>query len=318
MGSDVIAVPALEWLCKQTDSVRVAGVVSQPDRPVGRGKKLTPNPLAAAATVQGVPLLQPEKPGDELVRWLQDEQVQLVFVMAYGHILRNALLETPPMGCVNFHASILPKYRGASPINGAIANGESETGVSLMRIVQKMDAGAVCDVEKVAIAPDDTAATVWQKLAQTTVPLLERQLDNLLAGSAVFVEQDDAAATYTRKLTKHDGQVDFSLNANALSARSRALHPWPGTFFDHGDVRLKALPPRVLNGNTSALAGQVVEASDDGVTVACADGSLVCFTHLQRPGARMLPAADFLRGYPLEAGAQLSGAPAKPLVRTEQ
>ena len=172
MGSDAIAVPVLKYLAEEASHrVSVAGVFSQPDRPKGRGKHLQPNPLAAAAQELGLPLLQPEKPGTQEAEWLERHGVRLVFVMAYGHLLRKHLLAAPALGYVNFHASLLPKYRGASPVESAVASGERETGVSLMRIVPKMDAGPVLDMESVAVEPLDTGASVREKLAAATVPL---------------------------------------------------------------------------------------------------------------------------------------------------
>ncbi|MEM8549362.1 MAG: methionyl-tRNA formyltransferase, partial [Verrucomicrobiota bacterium] len=256
MGSDAIAVPVLRYLAEEARGLcEVAGVYSQPDRPKGRGKKLQPNPLAAAALELGLPLLQPEKPGEDDVAWLADNGVQLVFVMAYGHILKKQLLATPPLGFVNFHASILPKYRGASPVETAVACGEAETGVSLMRIIAKMDAGAVCDVERVPIEPLDTGASVREKLAAATVPLLARNLESLLAGTATFTEQDDAQATYCRKLEKADGQLDFAAPAQVLAARINGLFPWPGCFCDCGKERLKLKEAVALPGTMADAPG---------------------------------------------------------------
>ncbi len=317
MGSDAIAVPVLEFLAKDArDLCAVAGVYSQPDRPKGRGKKLQPNPLAAAAIGLGLPLRQPEKPGPDDVAWMRDNDVQLVFVMAYGHILKKSLLATPSLGFVNFHASLLPKLRGASPVESAVATGEHETGVSLMRIIPKMDAGAVCDVERVSIEPNDTGASVREKLSAATVPLLARHLPTLLAGTATFTEQDEAQATYCRKLDKADGQLDFSASASALAARINGLDPWPGCSCEVGDVRLKLREAAVLEPQVASDTppGTVIAANAEGVDVAVGEGSVLRLHQLQRPGGKMLPAGDFLRGFALPLGTRLSGGEMRGLV----
>lgn len=316
MGSDAIAVPMLKYLAEEAShQVSVAGVFSQPDRPKGRGKHLQPNPLAAAAQELGLPLLQPEKPGAEEAEWLERHGVRLVFVMAYGHLLRKRLLAAPALGYVNFHASLLPKYRGASPVESAVASGEHETGVTLMRIVPKMDAGPVLDTEAVAVEPLDTGASVREKLAAATVPLLARNLATLLSGEADFKDQDESAATYCRKLEKADGQLDFSASASVLAARINGLDPWPGCFCDVGETRLKLRQALALGeaiSLKSAAPGEIIDAGTDGVDIATGNGVLRIL-QLQRPGGKMLPACDFLRGFDLPEGTRLTGGEMRPL-----
>ena len=323
MGSDAIAVPVLQYLAVEAaDKVVVAGVFSQPDRPKGRGKKLQPNPLAAAAQELGLSLLQPEKPGVSEAEWLEAQGVELVFVMAYGHILRKRLLAAPALGFVNFHASLLPEYRGASPVETAVACGEAETGVSLMRIVPKMDAGPVLDTEAVTIESLDTGASVREKLSAATIPLLARNLDALLSGEGAFVEQNESAATYCRKLEKADGQLDFAAPARELAARINGLDPWPGCFCEVGETRIKVRQALVLDGEgqgdaagsaSSQVPGEVLAASRDGVDVATGDGVLRV-TQLQRPGGKMLPARDFLSGFELAPGTRLQGGEMRSLL----
>ncbi|MBC2593565.1 methionyl-tRNA formyltransferase [Ruficoccus amylovorans] len=317
MGSDAIAVPVLRYLAVEAaDKVVVAGVFSQPDRPKGRGKHLQPNPLAAAARELGLPLLQPEKPGADEAEWLEEQGVRLVFVMAYGHLLRKRLLAAPALGYVNFHASLLPKFRGASPVETAVACGEAETGVSLMRIVPKMDAGPVLDTEAVAVEPLDTGASVREKLSAATVPLLARNLDALLSGRAVFNEQDESAVTYCRKLEKTDGQLDFTAPAHVLASRINGLDPWPGCFCEVGETRLKVRQALALG---SAVApehlapGSVIEAGREGVDIATGNGVLRIL-QLQRPGGKMLPARDFLSGFDLPEGTRLEGGEMRELL----
>lgn len=317
MGSDPIALPMLNWLhgnAAAHDASLVA-VYSQPDRRRGRGKKLQPNAISAWALQYNIPLLRPEKPTRDTSAWFKAEGIDLVLVMAYGHMLRQHLLDVPPLGFLNFHASLLPKYRGASPVETAVANGESETGVSLMRIIQKMDAGAVCDVERTAIDPLDTGGHLRDKLAAACVPLLDRNLSGLLAGSAHFTEQDDSAATYCRKLEKTDGILDFSQPAEVLAARINGLDPWPGCFCEHGDVRLKLRQASAV-ASLAGRPGEVTLADADGVCIASGEGGLLV-RQLQRPGGKMLPAGDFLRGYELSVGSLLRGGKQSVLVARE-
>lgn len=311
-GSDPIALPLLNWLRETPPAgVRLIGVVSQPDRPKGRGKKLAPNDISAWALEHGVELLRPEKPGPELEEYLRERQVDLVLVMAYGHILRKSLLAVPPLGFVNLHASLLPTYRGASPIETAVACGEAETGVSLMRIVPKMDAGAVCDVERVAVEPNDTGGSMRGKLAEACVPLLERGLPKLFDGTAEFTEQDPDEVTYCRKLEKTDGALDFTAPAEVLAARINGLFPWPGCYADYNGVRIKLKDACAETGH--GAPGEILAAHVDGVIVACGQGA-IRIHELQRPGGKMLIAGDFLRGFELESGTFIEGGELTNLV----
>jgi len=311
-GSDPISLPLLEWLRLHSGGgFALVGVVSQPDRPKGRGKKLAPNAIAQWALDHEIELLRPEKPGPELERWLRERDIVLALVMAYGHILRKSLLAVPPRGFVNFHASLLPKYRGASPIETAVASGESVTGVSLMRIVPKMDAGAVCAVEKVAIEPHDSGGTVREKLAASCAHLIARALPSLLDGTATFVDQDESAATYCRKLTKADGELDFEKPAQVLADRINGLYPWPGTHCLCEGERLKLASANAETGH--GAPGEVLSATRDGLVVACGRNA-VRIHELQRPGGKMLPTGEFLRGFPIEEGTFLSGGEFTELV----
>ncbi|WOO40976.1 methionyl-tRNA formyltransferase [Rubellicoccus peritrichatus] len=314
MGSDAIALPLLDWLHKHAVEfdAELVSVFSQPDRPKGRGRKLQPNPISAWALEKGVDLHRPEKPDADTIEYFKSNDIQLALVMAYGHLLRRALLATPPRGFVNFHASLLPKYRGASPVESAVASGEHETGVSLMEIIPAMDAGPVCDVERVSINASDTGHSTRGKLATACVPLIARNLEALLNGSASFVEQTESDATYCRKLSKTDGLLDFSVPAETLAARINGLDPWPGCFCDHRETRIKLREASFVKTKALADVGTVIGFEEGKVCIATGDGVLriAC---LQRPGGRMLPAIDFLRGYELSIGAVLSGGPMEPL-----
>ncbi|MFQ3226061.1 MAG: methionyl-tRNA formyltransferase [Lentimonas sp.] len=315
-GSDAICLPVLNYLQHEAAGKCVLrAVVSQPDRRQGRGKKLQPNPVAAWATEHGVELLQPEKPTHELADWMLEQQTAVALVMAYGHFLQKSLREAAAHGMWNFHGSLLPKYRGASPVETALASGDAETGVGLMQVVKEMDAGAVADVETVRIGEQDTGPELRAKVGEAVVPLLRRNLEAMLAGELQFAEQDLSQVTYCRKMCKEDGAVDFTLSASEIYNRLRAFTPWPGGYFDHGEERIKVGRASVELDRSVAEPGTVL-STELAVRVATGEGA-ICFHELQRPGARMLPVADFLRGYPMAEGDPLVGGSAEALVRKE-
>lgn len=318
MGSDAIALPLLDWLHASAGDygAELCAVFSQPDRPKGRGRKLQPNPISAWALDNGVELHRPEKPGQDTVDYFKSNHVELALVMAYGHLLKRDLLAAPRHGFVNFHASLLPKYRGASPIESAVASGETETGVSLMEIVPAMDAGPVCDVERVSITKADTGHSTREKLAAACIPLIKRNLGGLLDGTAIFKEQRNAEATYCRKLLKTDGLLDFSSSAEALRARINGLDPWPGCVCDHGETRIKLKEASVSESVTTETPGTVIGIENTRMQIATGEGVLEVAC-LQRPGGKMLPAPDFIRGYDLPTGAVLTGGE-MPLLTQDQ
>ena len=315
MGSDPIVLPLLECLyARHADTVEIVGVATQPDRPHGRGMKLVENPVKTWASAHGIATRQPDKPGALEVEWLREVGCDLLLVMAYGHMLSDDLLSTPRIPPLNFHASLLPELRGASPIETALATGRAETGVTLMRIVKKMDAGDILDVEKVAIAPDENRAGLAQKLAAACVPLVERALSRILEGRFDLRPQDESRATYCRILEKEDSDMDFGATAQELHDRCRALHLWPGTGFDYNGQRIKVgLTTLLSNADAAAQAGTVV-GNAGAFDVATGRGVLRLLS-LQRPGGKMLPAAEFLRGMPIATGTILASRPMKPLER---
>ena len=316
-GSDAICLPVLNYLKHQAAGECVLrAVVSQPDRRQGRGKKLQPNPVAAWAAENGVELLQPEQPTRELADWMVEQRTAVALVMAYGHFLQKSLRDAALGGMWNFHGSLLPKYRGASPVETALASGDAETGVGLMQVVKEMDAGAVADVEVVRIGESDTGPQLRAKVGEAVVPLLRRNLAAMLAGELPSAEQDVSQVTYCRKMCKEDGAIDFSLPAAAIYNRLRAFTSWPGGYFDHGEARIKVGRASVeLDSSETAEPGTVLN-TEPPVRVATGEGT-ICFHELQRPGARMLPVADFLRGYPMAEGDRLIGGMAEALVRKE-
>lgn len=319
MGSDAIALPALDWLAGEGSALgRIVAVFTQPDRAAGRGQKVQPNAIKQWALARGLPVHQPEKFGESDRATLASHAPDLSLVMAYGHILRQPVIDTPRLGTLNLHASILPKFRGASPIQTAIAAGERETGVSLMRIVLALDAGPVADVERVPIGTHDTGTEVEAAMARACVPLLARTLPRLAAGTLTFVEQDHAHATFCRRLEKSDGALDFARPAAELAARINGLMPWPGCTTEFAGQPLKFGLAEVCHpgGDNPAAAGTVVGATEAGLDVACGEGVLRV-RRLQRPGGRMLAAGEFLRGSPIPAGTVFPSRPMAPLVAAE-
>ncbi len=318
-GSDAIALPLLDWMAGEGRAIAQAiAIFTQPDRAVGRGQKIQPNAIKAWALARGLPVFQPEKITEVAHTDLAALGADLGLVMAYGHILRDEFIGTPRLGMLNLHTSLLPKYRGASPIQSAVASGDLRTGVTLMRIVRRLDAGPVAEVESVTIGALDTAGEIETRLAQACVPLLARALPRLAAGTLGFTPQDDAAATYCRKLTKEDGVLDFAAPAGQLAARINGLFPWPGVAVEMCGqlVKLGLADFTIVGAGAPASGpGSIVGTEADGLLVHTGDG-LLRLRRLQRPGGKMLAAAEFLRGFPVPAGTALTSRPMPPLVTT--
>ncbi len=318
-GSDAIALPLLDWLVGPAGAAQVelTAVYTQPDRPVGRGQQVQANAIKRWALDRGLPVHQPAKLTPEVRAAYVAAPPDLALVMAYGHILRDDFIAAAPLGTINFHASLLPRYRGASPIQTSIAAGERETGVSFMRIVRALDAGPVADREAVPIGPLDTALEIEHKLAAACVPLLARALPRLLAGGLDFLAQDAAAATFCRKLTKDDAALDFAAPAAALAARINGLNPWPAAQVESRGEPLKfGLAEAPAGATTEAAPGSVLGADAEGLLIATGAGVLRV-RRLQKPGGRMLAAAEFLRGSPIAAGTVFASRPMAPLVAAQ-
>ncbi|MEX0323384.1 MAG: methionyl-tRNA formyltransferase [Puniceicoccaceae bacterium] len=314
MGSDAIALPMLKHLREeQAAAVEIDCVFTQPDRRSGRGMKLRMNAIKEWAIEEGIDVFQPKKCGADEATLLSDRGIELVLVMAYGQILPKVMLAAPPKGTLNMHASVLPRLRGASPIHTAVAIGLEETGVSLMQIVPKMDAGPVADVQKVSIDPDDKTSQVWDKLAAACIPLIDRNLSRIVSGELEFIEQDDGQVTYCRIIDKSDNHLDFNQPASELYNRIRAFQPWPGTTFLHRDIELKILEAEVdqlpKHGQPN---GSVGLDADGKLSIYCGEDRLRLLK-LQRPGGKPLETEVFLRGYPISDGELLQSREMRPL-----
>jgi methionyl-tRNA formyltransferase len=312
LGSDEIALPAFRAVAALPDVVIVA-VYSQPDRPAGRGQEIQPNPVTAWARAAGHVVRQPERLGPEHAAELAAAGVDLGVVMAYGQILKDDFLAAPRRGLVNFHGSPLPALRGATPIEGALAAGWTTTGVSLQQVVRRLDAGPLHATATLAILPDEGRAALRTRLGELAGRLAATALPEILAGRSLPRPQDEAAATFTRRLTRADAALDFGVAAETLAARIRALEGWPGSTFEHAGVVLKVGAAAAQAGVVAAAPGSILSADRGGVRVACGDGVLV-LSRLQRPGGRMLPVGEFLSGHPLTLGEVLTSVAMPPLV----
>ncbi|WP_309005557.1 methionyl-tRNA formyltransferase [Pelagicoccus sp. SDUM812005] len=317
MGSDPIALPGLESIVAgKCGDIELVAVYTQPDRPRGRGKKVVPNEIKTWALERGLPVHQPEKVGKAERLEIEAMQADSILVMAYGHILSQKLIDTPKLGIWNLHTSLLPKYRGASPIQCAVASGDAETGVSLMKLVREMDAGPVLDVERVRIGEEDTALDVEARLAAACAPLLQRGLPRVHAGTAELQEQDVSQVSFVRKLGKEDGELDFRASAGVLARRINGLFPWPSTRACLGEVSIKVGLAVAEDQSFDQPAGTVIGIEPGGLRVACGEGSLL-LKKLQRPGGKMLPAADFVRGFELPENAVFESREMTELVSSE-
>jgi methionyl-tRNA formyltransferase len=294
MGTPQFAVPSLQRLAESDH--RVVGVVTQPDRPSGRGQRLRPSPIKELSQRLGVPVLQPDRArSPNFAEQLRALTPDLAVVVAYGQILPATVISVPPLGCINAHASLLPHLRGAAPIQRAILAGDLETGVTVMRINERMDAGDVLCARKVAIDPDDDTATLGSKLSSIAADLLIEAVDAIASGAARWTPQDETAATYAPLVRREETRIDWTRPAEEIERQIRAFRPEPGAFTTHDGVRLKVLAATVAPRAGERRAGSVDPDSPGGVRVACGSGSLI-LSAVQPEGGRVIPAAEYFRG----------------------
>lgn len=302
MGTPQLACPSLVALMESPD-IEVVGVVTQPDRPKGRDLKLSASPVKELALRRGKTVWQPAKARDpQFLCTIRDAQPDLVVVTAFGQILPQSLLDIPRYGCVNVHTSLLPRYRGAAPIQWAIMNGESETGITIMQMDAGLDTGPILSQERTAILDTDDAQTLHDRLAQLGAKLLVQTIPGYISRKIKPSPQPEAQVSYARKITKADGQMDWTRPARALWNQLRGLVPWPGSFTftqepDHN--LLKIWSAEVAAG--SGAAGEIIAADRHGIVVGCGDQALKILM-LQREGARRLTPQQFLAGTVLRAG----------------
>jgi methionyl-tRNA formyltransferase len=309
MGTPAFAGEALRGVLSSAHEV--VCVVSQPDRPVGRGRKMRSPEVASIAKEAGIPLLQPESVGkrafrEELAAYAPD----IAVVAAYGQIFGPKLLSLPRMGCINIHASLLPRWRGAAPIQAAILAGDEMSGVTIMQMAEGLDAGPMLMHRAIPIGGTDTAQSLHDRLASLGRDLIVEALDALERAELESIEQPEELVTHCPKLVKADGFIDFSESAVRSQRRVRALHPWPGTYTFHRGERLKLHPP-VYVSESSALSGtpgEVLAVSNKGLFIGTSDGVLE-LTRVQRPGRPAVNVEAFLAGRPVKEGERLGEEP---------
>jgi len=288
-------------------------VLTQPDRPAGRGMKLQPSPVKQFAQAQGIAVAQPRSlrldgkyPEDAAAarEALRAARPDVLVVAAYGLILPQWALDLPRLGCLNIHASLLPRWRGAAPIHRAIEAGDAETGVTIMQMDAGLDTGAMLLRERLPIAPDDTTASLHDKLAALGGRLIVEALEIAACGGLKAVPQPAEGVTYAHKIEKAEAQVDWAQPADAIERRIRAFDPFPGAVAQVGGEAVKLWRARAVPGRGSVAPGTIVSIDAHGVGVACGDGSRLELTELQRAGGKRLPFDEFLRGFPLKPGAR--------------
>jgi len=301
MGTPDFALPTLQGLIDS--GARLLAVYTQPDRPKGRGRKLAPSPVKELAVREGIPVLQPQKLRDpQVVEELRRLAPDLIVVIAYGQILPQSVLDIPHHGCINVHASLLPEYRGAAPINKAIIDGETETGITTMLMDAGLDTGDMLVKKATPVGPFETAGGLHDRLALLGREAMDETMRRLCDGTLRPEKQDDSLTCYAPMLKKEDGRIDWTRTAVEIHNQVRGLDPWPGAFtFLEGEVlKIAVTAPQDGGGDP----GTVVAVDRNSVQVACGMGVLR-IGELQLPGKKRLPAADFLRGCPLPVGTLL-------------
>jgi len=303
MGTPDFAVYSLKALLTQHE---VIAVVSQPDKPKGRGKKLTPTPVKEFALEQGIQVYQPEKARDpEFVALLKELNPDVIAVTAFGQILPESILNIPKYGCINVHGSLLPKYRGAAPMQWSIINGEKVTGITTMFMAKGMDTGDMLLKTEVPITPEDNFASVHDKMALAGADLLLETLTALQAGTLGRIPQNHEEATYAAMITKETGHIDWTKNAEEILNLMRGLDPTPGAYTMYEGEPLKLFKGTKTEGDyRQGKCGEVVEITKKGFVVKCGDGALI-ITELQATGKKRMPADAYLRGHAIDQGVLL-------------
>ncbi len=314
-GTPRFAVPSLEHLL--TSHHRVAGVITQPDRARGRGQKPGDSPVKDTAVRRGLPLLQPERLRDEgFLTSFRALDADIGVVAAYGRILPETLIAIPRHGLINVHASLLPRYRGAAPIQRAVMAGEAETGVSIMRIVRELDAGPVFATRAVVIGPNETSESLERRLAADGAELLLEVLDEIEAGRAREIPQDHGGATYAPRIAKEEGLIDWERPAREIHNRIRGLHPWPHAFSYLNRDRYIILESSVAtdarasdrSGTEDRRSGEIVDVSRDAIAVAAGGRTAIRILRIQPEGRRPMAVREFLAGHGLTPGMRFGPA----------
>ncbi|HXG64923.1 MAG TPA: methionyl-tRNA formyltransferase [Blastocatellia bacterium] len=308
MGTPEFAVPTLARLLD--DGHEVAAVFTQPDKPAGRGKHLQPPPVKAFARERGIPVYQPAKikTNEEVRAIFEQAAPDACIVAAYGKILPEWLLRIPRLGCINVHASLLPKYRGAAPINWAIANGERETGITIMQMDVGMDTGPMLARRATPIGPEETAPELTGRLAAIGAELLSEALPKIASGEIIPTPQDDAQATYAPILKREDGMIDWGMTAREIACRVRAFQPWPATWTMLRGARFIIWRAHEAEGTGGGQAepATIISLDQSGFTIACAAATALRVEEAQIEGKRRLPAREIVNGLRLKVGDRIA------------
>lgn len=300
MGTPAFSAPILRMLVEK--GYEVISVVTQPDRPVGRKKVMTATPVKEEALRLGLPVYQPEKlkNPDELQHVLAMD-ADLIVTAAFGQILPSELLEAPKYGAINVHASLLPAYRGGAPIHQAIMDGQSETGVTIMYMVDRLDAGDIISQVTVPIEEQDHTGSMFDKLSVAGRDLLEQTLPSIIAGTNDRIPQDDKAVTYARNISREQEQIDWSKSATAIYNQVRGLHPWPVAYTNFNGATMKIWWTEKTSSNANGQTGQVVGLTENSILVQTGEGVLA-ITELQPAGKKRMTAKDYLKGPKIQVG----------------
>jgi methionyl-tRNA formyltransferase len=302
MGTPQFACPTLQMLIDRGE--KVVAAVTQPDRPKGRGQQMQQPPVKVLAEQHGIPVLQPQKVRvSEAIEEIRSYRPDLIVVIAFGQILPKALLDIPRLGCINVHASLLPEYRGAAPINWCIINGETATGITTMVMDVGLDTGDMLLKKKIPISPEETASSLHDRLSVLGAQAMAETLDLLREGKLSPEKQDDSLSSYAPMLKKEMGEIRWDSSASSILNLVRGMTPWPGasTKIDGKALKVHA----VRTGSSSGAPGVVLSAGKDGIEAACGDGSII-IEDLQLEGKKRLKAAEFLSGFRIEPGSTFS------------
>ena len=299
MGTPDFSVPVLAKILEAGH--QVGCVVTQPDKAKNRGKKIQFTPVKELAVEHGIKVLQPEKikQDTEVLQTLKDYAPDIIVVVAYGQIIQKEILDLPKYGCVNVHASLLPKLRGASPIQHAILQGEEETGVTIMQMDVGLDTGDMLSKASLVIG-DRNCQQLHDDLAELGAKLLVETLPRIEAGNISPEKQDDSLSSYAGMISKQDGKIDFHKSPIEIQQQIRAFDPWPGAFCNYGGVVMKIWSAEPVAEKTSKAPGTIICVSDNGVDTACGDGQVLRITEIQMPGKKRVSVKDYLRGNKLE------------------
>ncbi|MCR5183664.1 MAG: methionyl-tRNA formyltransferase [Opitutales bacterium] len=323
-ASDAIALPILETLMSAPLRawVKIVGIYSQPDRARGRGQKVSSNPIAQWAKDFNIPLFQPEKLGDEDIARLRELRCDIGLVMAYGHILKKSLLEVPTYGFYNYHASLLPHYRGPAPIEAAIAANAGGAGVTLQKIVPALDQGDIIESAVIPLTQESTRAGLREKISEACTFITQQAIPAIIKGEVEPVPQSEKYVSYSRKISRADSALDFNVEAKILAARVRALCGWPGCTipFNGMELKLGMVEPvyniEIREDLKAQMKPGTVYSHDGELYIATSNGFLKILA-LQRPGGRMLPINIFLTGMKITTGMQIESRPMIPLSRPQ-